>query len=122
MFEPPFLTAGQLTPEALKAWEMSCNQFFLHKDTKDEDKVKKVAWGMQDPLIQDWYLTDQERLEKLTFKEYINEVRSYFLPRGWSDILRRKMLASTQGQRPFSEWAVEVLSQNTPSRHRFAHY
>ncbi|KAG1758935.1 hypothetical protein EDD22DRAFT_956371 [Suillus occidentalis] len=91
--KPPFLTVGQLTPEVLKAWEQSCNQFFLHRKTKDEDKVRKVAWGMQDPLIQDWYLNNQDRLDKLAFKE--------------------KMLVSTQGQHPFSKWAIDVQSQNT---------
>ncbi|KAG1803252.1 uncharacterized protein BJ212DRAFT_1304647 [Suillus subaureus] len=51
--KPPFLTAGQITPEALHGWEMGCTQYFLHKEVKDDEEVKKVAWGMQDPIIQD---------------------------------------------------------------------
>ncbi|KAG1781465.1 hypothetical protein EV702DRAFT_1192955 [Suillus placidus] len=109
----PFLTAGQITPEALRAWEMGCTQFFLHKEVKDNEKVKKIAWGMQDPIVQDWYLNNQAKFDALTFKEYIAEVRTYWLPTDWADAVHRKMLASVQGQRPFAEWAVDVQSQNT---------
>ncbi|KAG2752641.1 hypothetical protein P692DRAFT_20724843 [Suillus brevipes Sb2] len=111
--KPPFLTAGELTPEVLKTFEMGCTQFFLHKDVKADEMVKKVAWGMQEPVIQDWYVTNRERIDKLTFAEYMSEVRDYWLPSGWSDIVRRKMLASTQGQRAFNEWAVDVQRQNS---------
>lgn len=92
---------------------MGCTQFFIHKDVPAEEMVKKIAWGMQDPRIQDWYITRQEDLDALSFREYMVEVRSTWLPVGWADIVHRKMLASTQGQRPFSEWAIEVQSQNT---------
>ncbi|KAG2347974.1 hypothetical protein BDR05DRAFT_996297 [Suillus weaverae] len=77
---------------------MGCIQFFLHKETKDEEKVRKVAWGMQDPIIQDWYLNDQEHMDKLTFKEYLAE-----------------------GQYPFKEWAVKIQSQNTLLRGTTSH-
>jgi predicted aspartyl protease len=111
--KPPFLTLGEVTHEALRSWEMGCSQFFMHKSIPEEDMVKKIAWGMQDPQIQDWYLTNQDEIDAMTFKEYMAEVRNMWLPVGWADIVRRKMLASTQGQRPFSEWAIEVQSQNT---------
>ncbi|KAG0708042.1 hypothetical protein DFH29DRAFT_791206, partial [Suillus ampliporus] len=119
--KPPFLTAGELTPEALRSWEMGCTQFFLHKGVKDDEMVKKVAWGMQEAVIQDWYINDRERIDKLTFAEYMAEVRDYWLPSGWSDIVRRKMLSSTQGQRPFNEWAVDIQSQNTLLRGTTSH-
>ncbi|KAG1804740.1 uncharacterized protein HD556DRAFT_1226393, partial [Suillus plorans] len=119
--KPPFLTAGQITPEALRAWEMGCMQFFLHKEVKDDEKVKKVAWGMQDPIVQDWYLNNQEEFDALSFKDYLGEVRDYWLPTDWSDSVRRKMLASVQGQRPFSEWAVDIQSQNTLLRDTASH-
>ncbi|KAG1797477.1 uncharacterized protein HD556DRAFT_1212875, partial [Suillus plorans] len=110
---PLFLAAGELTPEVLHAWEMGCTQFFLHKEVKDDEMVKKVAWGMQEPVMQDWYSNNQARLDGLTFKDYMEDVHSYWLPSGWADQVRRKMLASTQGQRPFHEWAVDVQGHNT---------
>ncbi|KAG2364666.1 hypothetical protein BDR07DRAFT_1482290 [Suillus spraguei] len=35
--------------------------------------VKKVAWGMQEPVIQDWYSNNQARLDALFFKNYMEE-------------------------------------------------
>jgi hypothetical protein len=74
--------------------------------------VRKVAWGMQDPIAQDWYLNNQEVFDALTFKEYMAKVRDYWLPTDWSDTIRQKMLGSVQGQQPFGEWAVDIQSQN----------
>ncbi|KAG2111496.1 uncharacterized protein F5147DRAFT_771645 [Suillus discolor] len=48
--KPPVLTAGELTPEVLRSWEMGCTQFFLYKEVKDIEIVKRVAWGMQEPV------------------------------------------------------------------------
>ncbi|KAG2335659.1 hypothetical protein BDR05DRAFT_1024893 [Suillus weaverae] len=107
--KPPFLTVGEVTPEALRSWEMGCTQFFMHKDVAAEERVKKVAWGMQDPRIQDWYLVNRKELDELTFEAYMAEVG----PIQCDDTVRRKMLASTQGQRTFLEWAIDVQSQNT---------
>ncbi|KAG1868723.1 hypothetical protein C8R48DRAFT_771505 [Suillus tomentosus] len=111
--KPPFLITGQIMPEALQGWEMSCMQFFLHKEVKDDEKVKKVAWGMQDTIIQDWYLNNQEELEELSFREFIAVVHNYWLPTDWADAVHRKILASVQGSHSFSEWAIDIQSQNT---------
>jgi len=119
--KPPFLTPGEVTPEVLRAWEMGCTQFFRHKDVPEEEMVGKVAWGMQDPRIQDWYLTNQDEIDALAFKAYMAEVRKIWLPTGWADTVRRKMLASSQGQRPFSEWAIDIQSQNTLLRGTTSH-
>ncbi|KAG2078260.1 hypothetical protein BDR04DRAFT_1088024 [Suillus decipiens] len=109
---PPFLTVGEITPEALLSWEMACMQFFIHKDVPEDERVKKVARGMQDPRIQNWYLTNKEEIDALSFREYMIEIRSTWLPLGWEGILRRKMLSSTQGQCPFQQWAIDVQRQN----------
>ncbi|KAG1810476.1 uncharacterized protein HD556DRAFT_1223852, partial [Suillus plorans] len=119
--KPPFLTAGQITPEVLRSWEMGCMQFFLHKEVQEVEKVKKIAWGMQDPIVQDWYLNNQEEFDALTFREFVTHIHEYWLPTNWADTVRRKMLSSVQGQRPFSEWAVDIQSQNTLLRDTASH-
>lgn len=119
--KPPSLTAGEISPEVFRAWEMGCRQFFMHKEIPEGEMVKKVAWGMQEPIIQDWYLNDQDRFNKLSFADYIKEVRAYWLPADWADSVRQKMLLSTQGQKPFNEWAVEVQSKNTLLRDSTSH-
>ncbi|KIK36119.1 hypothetical protein CY34DRAFT_95004, partial [Suillus luteus UH-Slu-Lm8-n1] len=111
--KPPTLTAGEISPEVFRAWEMCCRQFFMHKEVPENEMVKKVAWGMQEPIIQDWYLNDQDRFNSLSFADYIKEVRDYWLPSDWENTVRQNMLSSTQGQRSFIEWAVEIQSKNT---------
>jgi hypothetical protein len=74
--KPPFLTMGEISPEVLHAWEMGCHRFFMHKGVSNTEMVRKVAWGMQDPIIQSWYLNDHDCFNKLSFAEYISEVCS----------------------------------------------
>ncbi|KAG2341963.1 hypothetical protein BDR05DRAFT_1029194, partial [Suillus weaverae] len=61
------------------------------------------------------------RIDLMTFKEYMAEVCTVWLPIGWADTVQRKMLASMQGQRAFSEWAIDVQSQNTLFRGTTSH-
>ena len=42
--KPPLLTAGDVTPAALRAWEMGCLQFFRQKEVSEKEQVGKVAW------------------------------------------------------------------------------
>ena len=110
--KPPLLTAGDITPEALRAWEMGCLQFFRQKGLAEEEQVGKVAWNLQDLRVQDWYSHDCERLNAMTFTDFMKEVRSYWLPSDWADSICQKMLSSTQGDKAFHVWAAEVQSQN----------
>lgn len=110
--KPPFLTPGDITPEVLRNWEIGCRQYFKHKSIPAEEQVGKVAWGMQEPTVQEWYIVDQERLDKLTFDAYMAEVRAYWLPTDWADTTRQKMLSSFQGNKTFNDWAIEIQGQN----------
>ncbi|KIK38836.1 hypothetical protein CY34DRAFT_90294, partial [Suillus luteus UH-Slu-Lm8-n1] len=119
--KPPFLTPGDITPEALRSWEVGCRQYFKHKAVPGEEQVGKVAWGMQEPSIQDWYINDQERMDKLSFDKYMKEVRAYWLPTDWADITRQKLLSSCQDSKAFSDWAVEVQRLNSLLRGTESH-
>ncbi|KAG6328379.1 hypothetical protein ID866_10711 [Astraeus odoratus] len=108
----PALTAGDVTPEALHAWEMGCHHFFRQKDIADADQVARVAWNLQDPHIQDWYTNSSDCLNQLTFPKFMSEVHLYWLPSDWAATVHQKMLSSTQGSKPFHLWAVEIESLN----------
>jgi len=97
----PLLTAGEITPEALHTWEMGCLQFFRQKEIAAKDQVGRVAWNLQDPRVQDWYVNDSERLNALTFAAFMLEVCSYWLPSDWATMVRQKLLLSTQGDKAF---------------------
>ncbi|KAG2045749.1 hypothetical protein BDR06DRAFT_985737 [Suillus hirtellus] len=87
--KPPILTAGELTPEVIRACDMACQNYFTHKEVAEDVQVKKVSWGMLDPWLQDWYMTNR-----------------------WAAQVRKKLLSSAQGTRPFTEWAAELQSTN----------
>ena len=113
--------AGDITPEAVRAWEMDCLQFFRQKEVASKDQVGKVAWNLQDPRVQDWYSNECDRLNALTFAEFTKEVRSYWLSSNWTDIVQQKVLSSTQGDKAFHVWAAEVQNQNVLLRGELSH-
>ena len=110
--KPPVLTAGIITPETARAWERACRQFFLQKNVPEGDQVKRVAWGMHDPRLQDWYLTEQEEIDKLSFAEYMSQLREKWLEADWQSKVRNRLLGTPQGVRNFYEWAIELQSVN----------
>ncbi|KIK73954.1 hypothetical protein PAXRUDRAFT_20343 [Paxillus rubicundulus Ve08.2h10] len=119
--KPPIITAGEITPDALRTREMGCKQYFRIKTVDEANHVPFVAWNLQDPCIQDWYSNDAERLNKLDFNEFVAEVRKVWLPSDWDATLRQKMLSNMQGLRTFHDWSVEVESQNAMLRGTKSH-
>ncbi|KAI5991228.1 hypothetical protein EDD15DRAFT_2169563, partial [Pisolithus albus] len=109
---PPILTPGDITPEALRAWELGCENFFSLKGIAASDQVLKVAGSLLDPRVQDWYSNNRTRLVALSFSAFMTEVRKYWLPSTWAAQVRTKMLSSSQGTKAFHHWAVEVESLN----------
>ncbi|KAI6011596.1 hypothetical protein EDC04DRAFT_2580428, partial [Pisolithus marmoratus] len=100
------------TPEALRAWELGCINFFRQKGVAAEDQVIKVVGNLLDPHIQDWYSNNGDHLMALSFMEFMAEVCKYWLPSDWAASVRQKMLLSMQGTKAFHLWAVEIESLN----------
>lgn len=108
----PVLTKGTITPSALREFEIGCRKYFMHKKIPDGDKVRTIAFGILDPLIMDWYLGDQDTIDSWTFPEYIASLRLNCLEQDWDILLRKEILSSSQGDRPFFEWSNEVRAKN----------
>ncbi|KAH7903753.1 hypothetical protein BJ138DRAFT_979514, partial [Hygrophoropsis aurantiaca] len=119
--KPPILTAGILTPEIARAWENSCLQFFQQKDVAEDKQVQRVAWGMRDARLSDWYLTNKAQIDGSTFAEYMTLLRTKWLEANWQARIRQRLLSSRQNHRPFYEWAVELQSINAILRDDLAH-
>ena len=92
--KPPTLSASEVTPKQLQKWELSCQQYFFHKDVEANNQVKCVAWGLLDLWIQQWYSIDSGHLNTLDFAEFMVELCSYWLPSDWASDLCLKMLSS----------------------------
>jgi hypothetical protein len=79
----PILTSGSISPETLRRFENACKNFFRNKKIDTAEQVPAVAGNMQDNLISDWYWTDEERINGLSFDAFIKEIRDKWLPKGW---------------------------------------
>ena len=81
----PILTAGEVTPKALVDLTDAHNEFFIAKDIKDKDKVKKILGGFKCVHIRDWIACECARLLTLSYEAFMAEVRSLYLPPDWEE-------------------------------------
>jgi hypothetical protein len=119
--KPPVVTAGKLLPDVLRQWEVACLVYFMHKKVEKGEQVSRVAWGLQDPLMQIWYLEDRERIDKLTFNAFILEVRNSWLKPGWEDDLRQDLHSSRMANDTFWDWSIKFQSMNALLRDTDSH-
>ncbi|KAG2335773.1 hypothetical protein BDR05DRAFT_1006460 [Suillus weaverae] len=110
--KPPKLLAGKLTPEVARNWENTCLTYFMHKVIEEKNQVRMIAFGMLDPRLHTWYLAQRVTLDAGTFDEYMTVLKDAWLETHWDTKLRKKVLGSQQGTRPFYEWALELQNQN----------
>jgi hypothetical protein len=75
----PKLLAGDITPETARKWEIACTTYFMHRDIEAKDQVRMIAFGMLDPRLHTWYLTQQATLDKGTFEQYIAALKKDWL-------------------------------------------
>ncbi|KZT17916.1 hypothetical protein NEOLEDRAFT_1152861 [Neolentinus lepideus HHB14362 ss-1] len=116
----PFLLPGELTPAIIRDWAEACELFCTNqKDLKPEDYVKKVAWGMRDLDMRDWYRTEKAKINAYTLPEYIEAMKARYLRPDWDEEARDALALSTQGLLPFAKWqtsfrADNILLRDTP--------
>ncbi|KAG1780964.1 hypothetical protein EV702DRAFT_939486, partial [Suillus placidus] len=115
------LLAGKLTPEVAHDWENACATYFMHKEIEPKNQVKMVAFGMLDPRLHTWYLALRATLDAGTFTEYMTALKAAWLEAHWDTKLRKKVLGSQQGARPFYEWALGLQNQNALLYNNSAH-
>ncbi|TFK45173.1 hypothetical protein OE88DRAFT_1640278, partial [Heliocybe sulcata] len=110
----PLLLPGDLTPSVLHDWRESCEAYCYNvKDLKPEDYVKKIAYGMRDPRLRDWYRAKRTAINAMSLEEYIKEMSARFLRPGWEDGHHDALLLVTQGDNTFWDWANHIQSENT---------
>ncbi|KAH9009482.1 hypothetical protein EDB85DRAFT_2162677 [Lactarius pseudohatsudake] len=121
---PPILTAGQITPKAVRDFENHCNTFFINaKDgVEDNEKVKRIIGCFENTLVDDWALCDSERLMALTFPEFMKQFRARWLPLNWEQAVRTQMLNSRlDPSQRFDAWSDQILSYNVSLRNTTSH-
>lgn len=108
----PILTPGDLTLKALQSFEMACRAYFSTKGILESEQVERITWGIQDPRMQDWYMTNQARIDAMSFCRYLVELKRVWLPSDWERTTRAKVLSTQQGDKKFWEWVVDLQGTN----------
>jgi len=111
--KPPMLSAGNISLEVMRQFENACRSFFRNKEgLKSKDYIARIAGGLQDPLISDWYWTAHEVFDVLSFNDFMKEFRLKWLPNDWEQDICCRVLGTKQASL-FWEWAVKIRSLNT---------
>ena len=111
----PILTAGVPTPAVLLEFEDACEDFFANAKggVTDELKVTRILPSFKDPIIRGWISSDHAHLSKLTFKAFMENLRTKFLPKEWEDELLSKILRDRlRPNQDFTSWATLLQQQN----------
>ena len=111
----PILTAGVPTPALLLEFEDACEDFFSNAKggVTDELKVTCILPSFKDPIIQGWISSDCTHLSKLSFKVFMENLRTKFLPKEWEDELLSKILRDRlRPSQDFMTWATMLQQQN----------
>ncbi|KAK7687621.1 hypothetical protein QCA50_008835 [Cerrena zonata] len=111
----PILTSGKIQPESLTDWVHKCLQYF--KTTRKllaSDHVATAATGLQDPLVQDWYMTDCDTFDLLTFPEFVICMKKRWLNTGWEAEIVTHIIRSQQFESNlFEDWVITLEKKNT---------
>jgi len=109
----PSLSVGNVSPEIMRQFENACRSFFCNKEGLEaKDYVTRIAGGLQDPLISDWYWTAHDMFDKLSFDDFMKEFRLKWLLNDWEQDICRRVLGMKQVGL-FWEWVVKMRSLNT---------
>jgi hypothetical protein len=92
---------------------MACFGYFEHKDIAEEEQVRKILAGLQDSCVQDWVSVEHDRFIDLTYTEFMKEFHAAYLEKDWEEITHIELLAMTQGDSSFWDFAIQVQAKNS---------
>ena len=112
--ECPTLEVGKITPAILQTWYHSVRRFAKLSGKKiDSEVVPFAADACLEPRLASWYVSDSDRIDKLTLAEYIQELADLVLEKNWAHHLRQEILTSRQPEATtFMDWRIELENKN----------
>lgn len=108
----PVLTDGVLTPHILTVYENTVLDHFEDKQYPAADQVCKILGGIQTAEVREWFTTDRDHIQKLTFAEFMAEIRTEFLDSDWLEEAEQDLLAMVQGENSFKEFIRSLEAAN----------
>jgi hypothetical protein len=112
MKECPMLTTGAITPLIMQLWTLACKHYKKHGGKTDAEIVSYVAEGMFEPRLVAWYQADQTRIDSLSLEGYLSELSQLVLEKNWAHDILETILSTTQGNRVFIDWKIEMENLN----------
>ncbi|KAJ7603429.1 hypothetical protein DFH06DRAFT_914734, partial [Mycena polygramma] len=88
-----------------------CNNYFAHKDTAPERQVAIALGCFEEPKINNWLRPagTRTRVMKLSFTDFIGELKLKFLRTDWKETTRKEILSSRQKEdETFDEWSTTL--------------
>ena len=105
-------------------FEQDCEAYFLNAkggDPKDQ-RVARIITAFKDPLVRDWITSNRAMLVKLTFDEFMKQLREMFLPKDWEENVRTQILGSKMPRNErFILWAQGLQATNCVLRNTRSH-
>ena len=85
---------------------------------EDNLKVSRILGCFENDLVNDWISVNRERFTELSFKNFMTEFRSRWLPHDWEDLVRSKILSARlyPKKHRFEDWAAHIQSLNISLR------
>ncbi|KAJ7024460.1 hypothetical protein C8F04DRAFT_968833, partial [Mycena alexandri] len=108
----PTLHAGKLTAVVLDDFDLACSHIFDAKDTPADKRVSVILACFQEQKIINWYrpTKNRERLLKLSYPEFLSELRTKFLDPDWQTELRTKVMSMRQADDgTFDDYATKLI-------------
>ena len=109
----PILSAGDISPQVMRQFEHGCMNFFIHKKVIPDDQVLLIIDGIMDSHVNDWIISDRDRLVALPFSMFMSKFCLNYLTEDWEEDTLHELLSMTQGTSLFWDYAITIQSKNS---------
>ncbi|GBE82211.1 hypothetical protein SCP_0405940 [Sparassis crispa] len=109
----PILLKGDITLAVMREYEDACKGYFEHKSVDAATQVRKIIAGLKYSCIKDWITGDCNRIQALSFNEFMHEFRSNYLEEDWEDDVHCELLSMSMTIGSFWDFAVKVQAKNS---------
>lgn len=111
--ELPSLTPGKLSPAVYHEWVIKCSQYFETKKVLDDRMIFVAMSGVRDPIMKDWYYSDQLALHRLSWIDFCDRFQARFLEKYWDQKVVQGMSRLSQtSEEPPTRYIERLERQN----------
>ena len=83
--KPPYMRAGDPTPQTCVDWERACRKYANNKDIAADKIIKCTLDGIEDVRYIDWIELNCARFEAMTLDKFMTVFCKTHSPANWQD-------------------------------------